>query len=267
MQEENAEKASTKIKLSAAIVTYNNAQLITHTVDTILQFSKDVELTLFLSDNHSTDDTVKIVREKFPQVVVLENTSNGGFGHGHNRVLSQLDSKYHVIINPDISLTEDTLYALASYMEENPNVVITTPMILNRDGTRQYLPQKAPKLRYLLGGRLEKLHPLFAGLRKEYTMHDAPLTKPREIDFCTGCFMMIRTEVFLQLGGFDERFFMYMEDADLTRRAKSLGRVVFCPQTSVVHDWHRASKKSLKFLLVHLKSVGQYMIKWRGKND
>ncbi len=252
-----------KIKVSAAIVSYNNIDKILVTIASILAQTKDVDLTLYISDNNSEDNTAGIIMEKFPQVTVLKNEKNGGFGFGHNKLLNIIDSKYHVIINPDIILKEDSISRLVEIMESDSSVVMATPRILNEDGTEQFLPKRNPQLKYLLGGRLEKLGERFKRLRAEYTMRDISYSSPFEIEFCTGCFFVIRTDVFKKIGGFDDKFFMYFEDADITRRAKQNGRVVFYPQVSVTHLWERASSKKLKYLIIQINSMMKYFKKWK----
>jgi GT2 family glycosyltransferase len=251
------------IRISACIVTHNSAGVVADAIDSLLRRTAGAALSLYLCDNASGDGTVALVRRRFPQVSVLESPVNEGFGRGHNRVLPLLDSDYHAVINPDILLREDTLTILAAYMEAHPEVAICTPMILNEEGGRQYLPQRAPRLRYLLAGRLERFSSRFARLRDEYTRRREPADTPRDIEFATGCFMLLRTSAFVKLGGFDPRFFLYMEDADLSRRALALGRVVFYPGTAVIHRWARESHRSMRFLCLHLRSAAQYFKKWR----
>ena len=89
---------------------------------------------------------------------------------------------------------------------------------------------------------------------------------PTEIDFCTGCFSVIRTEVFKKLGGFDENFFMYFEDADLTLRAKEYGKTVFLPQLCAIHLWERSSAKSLKYMMIHIASMFKFFRKYKKRS-
>lgn len=256
---------SSQTKVSAAIVTYNNEDKIEKTVDSILSATKNCELSFYISDNNSGDRTVALLEQKFPSLAILRNAENRGFGWAHNQVLPYLDSKYHAIINPDILLEEDALSELSSYLDEHEDVVMVTPKILNPDRTEQFLPRRRPRFRYLIGGRFERFGGIFAKWRADYTMKNQNIQKPVEIEFCTGCFMLIRTEIFQKLGGFDDRFFMYFEDADLTRRAARYGKVQFLPQYSAVHIWERASSKNYKFFMIQLQSMFKYFFKWLGK--
>ncbi len=251
--------------VSVSIVTYNSADVIGRLLTGIFEQTKGTDVAVFVVDNGSTDGTPALVEEQFPAVTVLRQ-DNRGFGGGHNAVLSRVQSDYHAIINPDITLTEDVLTALSAYMDAHPDVVLTCPLIRNEDGTVQDVPRRNLKLSFILAGKLQKYSRYFAKKRREYTMADADLSAPFEVEFCTGCFMFIRTAAWKQLGGFDEQFFLYCEDADLTRRARKLGKATCVPQTAVTHAWERGSYRNPKLLRIHLHSVRVYLRKWRKEN-
>ncbi len=254
------------LKVTGSIVTYNQSELAAETVRSVLNATKGVDFSLFVIDNGSSDGTADRI-ERIGGATVLRQNANLGFGKAHNRVLDRIRSAYHVVINPEIRLDADVISELVAYLEKNPDVAMVTPKICNADGTEQHLPMRTPKLRYLLGGRLAKLGRPFSSWRAEYTYADHPQDKPFEIDFCTGCFFVIRTDIFQKLGGFDERFFMYFEDADLTRRAKQFGKVIFYPMANVTHFWERSSAHSLHYFMIHLRSMFQYFRKWRNQPE
>ena len=231
--------------LSACIVTYNNADKISTVVSSIRSYTNDVDYKLYISDNGSSDSTVDNALAADKDAVVLKNGSNLGFGKAHNVCIPYLNSKYHAVINPDL--------------DEHGDVVMVTPKILYPDGREQVLPKRNPSLKYLLGRRL----PIFKKAVNEYTMSDTVIDKPIQIEFCTGCFFVIRTDIFKKLGGFDDRFFMYFEDADLTLRASEYGKAIFLPEYSVIHSWERSSSKSIKYLLIHIISMLKFLIKHR----
>ena len=252
--------------VSVSIVTYNSADVIGRLLSSLFEKTKGVELSVFVVDNGSSDGTAALVREQFPAVTVIEQ-DNRGFGGGHNAVLPHLTSDYHAIINPDITLSEDVLSELAAYLDENPDVVLTCPLIKNEDGTVQDVPRKNPNYRFVLSGKLQKYSRYFQKKRIEYTMSNADISAPLDVEFCTGCFMFIRTEVFKQLGGFDEQFFLYCEDADLTRRARKFGKATCMPQAVAVHAWERGSYRNPKLFRIHLRSMRLYFRKWRKEKN
>ena len=247
------------MKVTGSIVTYNSAKDIEKCISSILEHTKDINFTLYVSDNNSSDDTVKIVKEKFPEVVLLENKTNGGFGHGHNKVFSLIDSDYHVCINPDIVFSMNTIKVLCEYMETRPKAALITPKILNEDGTEQFLPKRSPRFSYVI---LSKL-PGLKKFRREYTRQDDVFDEPTAIDFCTGCFFVARTSVLKQFKGFCNDYYMYFEDSDLSRRVLvSDMEIIFYPMATVYHDWHRANTKSLRGITYFLKSMMTYFKKW-----
>lgn len=252
---------------TGCIVTYNNADKICGAIESILRYTADISFKLYVSDNMSSDGTADIVREKFPRVTVIENNSNKGFGHGHNAVLPLLDSDYHFIINPDIILESNAPAQFIDYFEANPDTVMAVPKFLYEDGSEQFTPKRTPTLRYMLGGRLERFGNPFRRWRDEYTLRGANVTEPVDVGFCSGCFICIRTDIFRKIGGFDERYFLYSEDADLTREAQSYGRTVYLPHISVTHLWERAYMKSGRYFLIQLSSMFKYFRKWRGKKS
>lgn len=246
-------------KLSVCIVTYNNSEVIGSAVSSIKEYTKGVDYKLYISDNASSDDTLKIVKEADDNAEITENGGNIGFGKAHNAVISKLESKYHAVVNPDIRLDNDVLTEMCEYLDSHEDVAMVTPKILFPNGDEQVLPKRKPKLKYLLGRRL----PIYKNAVAEYTRSDEVFSEPTEIDFCTGCFFVMRTEVFKALNGFDDRFFMYFEDADITLRAKEFGKVMFIPSSHVIHCWERSSSKSIKYLLIHISSMFKFLIKHR----
>ncbi|MGN0171306.1 MAG: glycosyltransferase family 2 protein [Acutalibacteraceae bacterium] len=252
-------------RVSVGIVTYNSADKIGAVLESLYTRTdlQKTELTVYVIDNHSTDGTRELVASRFPQAVLLAQPDNRGFGYAHNRVLALLDSDYHVIVNPDITFETDVLSSLAAYLDAHEDTVMVTPLIQNADGTPQAVPRVLPKRRYMFAGKLERFGQPFRRWRDEYTRRNEHFTQPTPVDFCTGCFMMLRTAAFRALGGFDDRFFMYCEDADLSRRAAAYGRLMLIPAVTVTHEWERASGQSGKFLKIHLQSMHRYFKKWR----
>ena len=248
-------------QVSGCIVTYNNKDKIARTIESVLTETKGVPFTLYVVDNCSTDGTAQFIRERFPEVVVIESRTNSGFGAGHNKVLPMLNSKYHVVINPDIVLETDVITALCDYADAHEDVGLLSPEIRFEDGRVQLLGKRNPTVRYL-GAHWFHKGDVPSKTMIDYCMLDQPDDAPFPITNATGCFMFFRTAAFLELGGFDERFFMYLEDCDIARRAAQKYTVLHYPMAKVVHLWERGSKKSKKLLLIHVKSILTYFLKW-----
>lgn len=251
------------VDLSVSIVSYNSSNVILNLLQDVFEYSTGLTFQIYVIDNASKDDTVAQIKQRFPQVQVIENAENRGYGAGNNLVLPLIDSRYHLVVNPDIVLRDNILKALVDYMDFHPQVSLSTPRVYHTDGTEQFLPKRQPTIRYMFGGRLTKYSKFSRAVRAEYTRSDETFTIPTEIDFCTGCFMFMRTDCFKQLGGFDEDYFMYLEDADLSYRLQRIGKLMFHPQLAVTHQWEKASAKSIRFLLIHMHSLSIYLRKMK----
>ena len=144
-------------------------------------------------------------------------------------------------------------------MDDHPDVVMATPKLLFPDGRVQILPKRKPNI---LGLAARQGVPGLKKFGDRYAMLDEDLSVPTAIEFCTGSFFCMRTSVYKAIGGFDEGYFMYVEDADITQKARQKGFVYYLPQFTAYHAWHRAPNKSLKPFLQQLKSMGRYFNKW-----
>lgn len=246
--------------LSACIVLYNSGTQVLKTVQCLQDSSMMMDL--FVVDNSPNDRVGSQIIWQCPGVTYIPQSQNVGFGRAHNAVLPHLRSTYHLICNPDVVFDKDLLSRMVTYMEQHKEIAILTPRVRNEDGTEQHLPKRAPTIRYLLGGRLGKFGECFRRWRAEYTMADLPITQPVSVEYATGCFMLIRTAYFYQLGGFDPRFFLYHEDSDLSRRALEKGPIVYHPDMVITHAWHRDSAHSGKALMRHIVSTAKYFARW-----
>ena len=252
------------MKLSASIVTYNSIIDIDGVLST-LSAPEGTDLDIYVIDNASTDGTSAYVERNYPGVRLIRNPRNIGFGAAHNLAIRLADSDYHMIVNPDIKVEASEIGKMISYMEDHPDTVLLSPLVMSPDGTVQYLPKRYPTLRYLMSGFLENRSERFRRIRAEYTMKDELGEDPREVDFCTGCFMFVRTSALKEIGGFDEGYFLHFEDADLTRMLKRCGKTVYFPLARVTHGWHRDNRKLGKVFFISLRSMMRYFFKWTGK--
>lgn len=248
-----------KTKVTGGIVTYNNENTIKECVQSIYDHTKDFDFQLYVYDNCSTDDTVHILKKYFPELILIEGDKNIGFGRGHNQIIKHVRSEYHAIINPDIYLENDVIQQMFQYMKEHSAVVQLTPEIRNLDGSIQYLPKIDPNIKFVI---LSKLAP-FKHYRKIYTMEDQKIDEPIEVMSCTGCFSMAPTALLKKIHGYDCRYFMYFEDADLSRRLRKYGKLIYHPGMYVCHAWKRDNMKSMRGALIFLSSMLKYYRKWR----
>ncbi len=247
------------MEISMAIVTYNNMATIKKCIESIYNYSMKPEMKFYIIDNGSTDGTKEWIKENYPDIRLIQNIRNIGFGRAHNQILPYMTKGYHFIINPDIEIKEDVVSSLIDYMEKNTEVHIVTPEIRNPNGSIQYLPKNDPSIRYLIISKI----PGFHYLRKQYTRQEEDMTVPTDIEFCTGCFFCIRSQTYKAVGGFDNRYFMYFEDADLSRTIRKRGnRVVYYPLVDVYHTWKRENVKKVRGIKREVKSMILYFNKW-----
>ena len=188
---------------------------------------------------------------------------NLGYGKAHNIAVERCVGtyKYHLICNPDISIPRGTLWRITRFMERNPEVGLCMPKLIGADGGLHYCCRRSP---VLLDYVSQILLPHTWGRRRRamLEMRSNDYHAQMEVPCLSGCFMFFRGEVLRCLGGFDERFFMYFEDFDLSLRAKGLARNVYFPQAHVVHERQSAHKTSWRLRMVFAKSALQYFSKW-----
>ncbi|MDL2323841.1 glycosyltransferase family 2 protein [Ruminococcaceae bacterium OttesenSCG-928-A16] len=250
------------LEVSAAVVMYGGAKDVRQCLNSLNTQTKGCNLCVYLVDNASPDGALATLEQEGlpPNVTVLPQPQNLGFGRGHNTVLPLLQSRYHAVVNPDIVVTADTLTDMAAWMDAHPDVAIATPGLVFPGGQPQHIGKRKPALLPLLARQ--------TGLKclkkyeDHYLMLDEDLSKPIDVEFCSGSFFMMPTEIFKKIGGFDEKYFMYVEDADITQKALQHGRAVYLPQFTVVHAWHRAAHRQLRQFVWQLRSMLRYFGKW-----
>ena len=251
-------------KISACIVAYCDYDEVCAAVRSVLANTPGDDFALYVVDNASPDGCgPRLAQTDFGdvRVQVICLPKNLGFGKGHNSIMDRLTSDVHFILNPDIQLTADTLSDLADWMAQHPGVVMARPALTFPDGRPQRLPLRRCSVRAMVYRQLPCLK-FWAKYNERYLMADKDLTKPTEIEFCTGSFSAVDTAVFKAVGGFDEDYFMYVEDADLTQKMRTRGKAYLVPQYTAIHAWHRAAHRSLKPFLWQLRSLLRYFSKW-----
>lgn len=253
--------------LTISIVTYNTNR---EELLKVLQCLEKVKLNkkIFISDNSENQDIKKIVEElNNNQIEYIFNNSNRGFGAGHNIIINkllnkELNSRYHLVMNSDVYFKENTVEKLLDYMSNHEKIGQIGPKITGEDGTLTYSCKLFPTPLNLIMRRFIPLKKIVEKMDYDYEMKWYNYKDIVEGALLSGCFMLLKTEVFEKVGKFDEKYFMYLEDYDFCRRIGEKYDVIYYPEVEITHKHAKSSYKSRKMLLIHIKSALTYFNKW-----
>jgi N-acetylglucosaminyl-diphospho-decaprenol L-rhamnosyltransferase len=258
------------IDLSIIIVSWNVAALLQACLDSILTSVPDEQqsrLEIIVVDSASTDDTANMIRQHYPQVRLLPQTENVGFSRGNNIGMQAAQGRYLFLLNPDTEIIGDALAQMIAFMDADPDVGIIGPHTLNSDGTTQSTRRHFPTF---LIGLLEStwLQPLApkSVMDYYYFVDGADENDTLEVDWVQGSAVMARREVYEQIGGMDEGYFMYSEELDWCKRAKDIGwRVVYFGGAQIVHHGGKSSEQATTRTQIHFqRSKLRYFRKYHG---
>lgn len=191
---------------------------------------------------------------------LVSGHGNIGYGAAHNLILNDLKSDYHLMLNPDVELDEQCLAQGLAYLNENEAAVMASPLTHYENGDRQYLCKRYPSvLTLFIRGFLPKgLQNTFSNRLAHYEMHDLYANNLNEahaeIPIVSGCFMLCRTGILVAMKGFDEKYFLYFEDFDLSIRMRKEGHLAYVPSMKIIHGGGNAAKKGFKHIGMFLRS-------------
>lgn len=218
---------------------------------------------LYLIDNSPNN----FLKDKFnyPEVEYVFIGENVGFGAGHNKVLKRIEkeSDFHLILNPDVTFDVDVIPNLITKLEQEEGLALISPKVLYPNGSHQYTCRRYPTFLELMIRIFPLFKSVFPKVMNSGEYRELDLAIPFSPDFLHGCFLLFKTEKFIELNGFDERYFLYMEDVDICRKIDVLKfKKLYYPQEEVKHVLKKKSLKSVKLFFFHTSSVFQYFIKW-----
>ena len=265
--------------ITASIVTYNHHLLDFEPVLRSL-FASPVDV-VYVIDHSDSMLELKAELQEFARRVLngepelKQKASNGfkliylphennGYGGGHNVALKdamKLGSKYHLVVNPAVWFGPEVMPKLVRYMEEHEDVGQMMPKVLFPNGQIQRLAKMLPTP-FDMFGRL--CIPNFIIKRRNtiYELQQSGFTKILNVPYLSGCFMFLRMSAVQDVGLFDEQFFMYAEDIDMTRRIHKKYKTLYYPCTTIYHTFTRGSRKSLRLLRIHVVNIMLYFNKW-----
>lgn len=199
--------------------------------------------------------------QTYPNILthIYSGHGNIGFGAGHNLSIKNAESQYHLVLNPDVILDGNALNVALQFMDENPDVVVLSPESKDPvSGNLQFQCKAYPSLLVLALRLLNVpfLNRIFSSILSKYEERVRILSGQLfDAEIVSGCFMLFRTEALKRLGGFDDRYFLYFEDFDLSLRSKKLGRVVYHPSVKIMHYGGGAGRKGMAHIKMFCRSA------------
>jgi hypothetical protein len=220
-----------QVNVAVVILNWNGKKFLDDFLPGVIKFSRNYA-DIYVADNASIDGSVKFLKEKFPEVKIIQNNTNGGFAKGYNDALSKIDAEYYVLLNSDIEVTENWINPVIELMDSDKNIAACQPKLLS------YYEQEKFEYAGAAGGFIDKYGYPFCRGRIFQTLEtdNGQYNDVVELFWATGACLFVRAEVYHKLGGLDERFFAHMEEIDFCWRAKNEAyKIMYCPGSSVYH--------------------------------
>ncbi|MGG8496017.1 galactosyltransferase-related protein [Tenacibaculum sp. TC6] len=251
-----------QVNISASIVLYKESlDELQLTIDSFL--SIPVSKKLYLIDNTKNARFKNVFKNS--EIDYIENRKNVGFGRGHNQILNYIDrnSEFHLILNPDVIFRGMIILKLCEELSKDSELAMIAPKILFPNGEFQYSCRRYPSIIELFIRRISPLKSLFSYIIEKGQYADKDLSLPFYPEYLTGCFQLYKTSDFVKLNGFDERYFLYMEDIDICKKIDATGlKKMYYPLEQVYHNLKQESSKKIKPLFYHIVSAIKYFKKW-----
>jgi GT2 family glycosyltransferase len=219
-------------KIAIVILNWNGAKLLPQFLPSVIQFSKGDSTEIIVADNGSTDESLSMLKKKFPEVKIIDLKQNFGFARGYNEALKQVEADYFVILNSDVEVTAGWLEAPIRLMETDPSIAAVQPKILSYQNRTHFEYAGAA------GGFIDRFgYPFCRGrIFNEVEADNGQYDNVADIFWTTGACMFVRSKLFREVGGFDADFWAHMEEIDLCWRLKNRGfRIVYTPESTVFH--------------------------------
>jgi GT2 family glycosyltransferase len=235
------------LQLSIIIVNYNVKEFLQNLLYSIQKAAKNISHEIIVVDNASDDGSNEMIKEKFPQVILIENKENLGFGKANNIGMRIARGQFFLLINPDTIVSEDTLSKTLEFFRATPDAGLVGCKILNPNGSLQLACRRSfpgPWTSFCKVSGLSNFFPK-SSLFARYNLTYKDENKTYEVDAVSGSFMMIKKEIYEKTSGFDEDYFMYGEDLDICYRIQKLGyKVYYFHETQIIHYKGESTKRS-----------------------
>lgn len=249
--------------ITASIVLYNTESVeLTKTIESIFNTVQNIKL--YLIDNSLTDD-LKNSKALNDNIEYIHNPKNPGFGAAHNMAIQKAiasGSPYHFIVNPDIYFKGDIITPMIAYMQENASVGMLMPQILNIDGTIQNLPKLLPSPLSIVWRKVKKPNVAYQKFIDRYELRNVPKNLIFNAPILSGCFTLLNLKAIQEIGFYDDAYFMYFEDWDLSRRMHRQYKTIYFPLVSVYHGYDSGANKNKALFKIFVASAITYFNKW-----
>jgi GT2 family glycosyltransferase len=249
------------VYITASIVIYNHSkEELSNLIETLILSCIDK---IFIIDNSIFKGDYNF--DKYEKIDYCFLNTNPGFGTSHNIAINKAklsNSKFHFVINPDIELNFFIIEEMCRYIILNKDVGMMMPKILNNDGSIQYLPKLLPTPFLIFVRSIKILKKIFSSQLFNYELRQVNENKIINVPILSGCFTLLRIDAIIKCGSYDEIFFMYFEDWDLSRRIHKEYKTVYWPSVSVFHGYAGGAKKNIKLFKIFISSYIKYFNKW-----
>jgi GT2 family glycosyltransferase len=226
------------MQLSVIILNYNVRYFLEQCVLSVQKALESIDGEIIVVDNHSSDDSCEMMRQRFPNITLIENKENSGFPKGNNIGVAVAQGEYLCILNPDTVVAEDTFVKVLAFAKQQADLGIVGCKLI--DGTGNFLPESkrgvpTPWVAFTKITGLYKIFPNSSLFNKYYAQHISE-NETGKVDILVGAFMVIKRDLYLEVGGFDEKCFMYSDDIDLSYTVLEKGKSnYYFHDTSVIH--------------------------------
>lgn len=254
--------------LSIIIVAWNTRDLLAQCLNSIYAHPPECEFETWVVDNASTDGTAPMVKERFLQVRLIENTENVGFARANNQAIRESTGRYVLLLNPDTIILPNALKAILRFMDEHTDVGLLGGNLMNPDRTPQIcygnLPRLLSELLTLLG--LNRRLPLPDAVRSATIRASEPVAESCEVGWVLGACMLMRRQVLEQVGLLDEGYYMFSEETDWASQAWNAGwKVCYLPSAGILHYGGASTRQVPNRMLPYLyASKARFLAKCRG---
>lgn len=257
--------------VSVIIISYNSCKLTLQAVASVMHCTSGLQFEIIVVDNKSIDDTVSTLKNQFPDVIVIENDTNIGFGQANNIAVNKSKGEFCFFLNSDAYLLSNSILEFYKFLAKNPQVFAAGGQLFFENFDTNISVARFPCYENFIEESFWRhfYKKYFYFNKPDQTPYD--ISKIQVVDYVSGANLFIRTSIFKKVGGFRKEFFMYFEETELQYRIKKLNptyNVYFLPFIKIVHigqgsDLH--GKKSIRFKLLYLKSRAYYFRFQNGK--